>query len=195
MGEHLSVEQLTKSYQTSKTPIREALKLLHAHQLVDIIPRVGYFTSQPTVKDVQDMFDVRLILESGSARLAARRIRQQDLATLEEMHATYVPGDASTYLPWIQYNREFHCMIAQATGNAELARMIGHVVDRLQRAQWLRLDLPPSPQNAMAGHRRIVEALRRKDAEVAEAAMIADIAAARDAALSKIVESPGEWDI
>jgi DNA-binding GntR family transcriptional regulator len=195
LGEQLSVEELTDKYDVSRTPVREALNLLHAEGLVDTIPRIGYFTAQPTVKDIQDLFEFRLILESGSARLATARIGQDDLRALEHMEGTYVPGDPSTYLPWIQYNREFHYRIAMAAGNVELAKVIGQVLDRLQRAQWLRLDLPPSPEVVMNRHRQVVRALRQQDAEAAAEAVRADIIASRDAAFDKIAQKPEGWPI
>jgi DNA-binding GntR family transcriptional regulator len=195
MGEQLSVEELGKKCQVSKTPIRDALHLLQVEGLVEVVPRVGYFTTRCTVKEIQDLFELRIVLEAASARLAARRITDYQLAYLSSLGATYTPRDPSTYMNWIRYNREFHCTIAASSGNDELAQAIGHVIDRLQRAQWLRLDLPPTPEAARELHRHIVEALKKADPPSAEQAMIMDITESRDAAMRKILERPDEWPV
>jgi len=193
MGEQLSVEELGKKYQASKTPIRDALHLLQAEGLVEVIPRVGYFTTRCTVKEIQDLFEIRIVLEAAGARLAARRITDYELAYLSSLSATYAPGDPSTYMDWIRYNHEFHCKIAAASRNDELGQAISHVIDRLQRVQWLRLELPPTPEGARELHRHIVEALKKADPSLAEQAMVVDITASRDAAMRRVLERPDEW--
>jgi DNA-binding GntR family transcriptional regulator len=195
MGEQLSVEELGNKYKASKTPIRDALHLLQAEGLVEVVPRVGYFTTRCTVKEIQDLFEIRLILEAAAARLAARRITDYQLAYLSSLSATYTPGDPSTYLDWIRYNHEFHCKIAAASRNDELSQATSHVIDRLQRVQWLRLDLPPTPEGARELHRHIVEALKKADPSSSEQAMVADITASRDAAMRKVLERPDEWPV
>jgi DNA-binding GntR family transcriptional regulator len=192
-GEQLPVEELAKKYEISNTPVKEALTLLQGEGLVEIVPRIGYFTARFTVAEIQELFEVRILLETGAAKLAAKRIAEHEVLHLEHMQATYVAGDPSTYLAWIQYNREFHYRIALASRNSELAKMIVHVLDRLQRAQWLRLDLPPTPKAAMAGHHKLIQALRQSDPDCAENAMLEDIIVSRDAAMKRIAERPGEW--
>lgn len=217
LGEQLSVEQLAERYKVSKTPVSNALHMLQVEGLVEIVPRIGYFTARFTTKNVQDMFEIRLILETASARLAAKRITDYELLFLERLRSFYTPGDQSTYTSWLQYNREFHCGIAASSRNADLTQMIGHLLDRMQRALWVRLDLPlypdgdgqghgkpqdilqrdalPPEEQSMEQHISILEALRRSDGEAAAEAIAGDITASRDAALKKMLENPKLWPV
>ena len=195
LQEKLNIDELAEKFQVSNMPIRQAMTRLEHEGLVEIVPRVGYFTTMITLKSVQDMYEVRTILESASARLAAERIAEKVLNELQSMEASYTPGDLSTYMPWIQYNREFHFRIALATDNTYLADNIARALDHLQRAQLLRLDLPPSPGDVMARHQRILTALRERKPSAAAEMMTADIIAARDAALQRIIDNPKGWQL
>ena len=195
IGEQLSVDDLAAKYAVSKTPVKEALNLLQAEGLVEIVPRVGYFTAPLTLKQLQDMFELRLILEGNAVRLAAIRITPDELSRLKEMHGSYVMGDVNTYLPWLRYNREFHHGIALASHNDDLAEMVGNILDRLQRVHWHVLDLIPFPPADIESHERVLVALQEGDSDAAEEALTRHINASRDAALRKILERPGEWTL
>ena len=67
-GERLSLAEITASYNTSITPVRDALHMLNQEGLVTIKPRSGYFVSNITLRELQELFEVREILETGSHR-------------------------------------------------------------------------------------------------------------------------------
>jgi len=192
LREQLQVDELAQKYAVSKTPIREALNLLQAEGLVDIAPRVGYFTTTITVQEIENLFELRLILESQAGRLAAERIGEAELAQLEAMHGSYSMGNASTYLPWLEYNRRFHYDVAAGARNPALAEMIGIVLDRLQRVHWHVLDLLPFSPADMQSHENVLRALRRHDPVAVAEAINRHIQASREAALKKILASPGQ---
>ena len=129
MGERLPVAELANEYGVSKTPVREALNTLQNEGLVTITPRVGYFVAHTTVKDAQDLFDLRLILERASAEVAARNITEQDLRYLENVAGAYVSGDIDSYWQYLTDNRDFHYRVALATGNRRLAESVGNLLD------------------------------------------------------------------
>ena len=128
-GEKLSLDRLAEKYQVSKTPIREALNALQHEGLVEIMPRVGYFVSQMTIKDLQDIFELRLIIESASAEMAARNITDAEVTYLEDMHSSFVLGDIDSYWQYLKENREFHYRVALATQNKWLAGVVGRLLD------------------------------------------------------------------
>ena len=191
LHQQLQVDQLARQYGLSKTPIREALHLLQAEGLVEIVPRVGYFTTTITVQEIADLFELRLILERNAGRLAAERISDAEQAGLDAMHGSYAMGDAATYLPWLEHNRRFHYDVAAAAHNHDLAETIGRVVDRLGRVHWRVLDLLPFAPADIQSHAAILEALRRRDPDAVAAAIVGHIRASRDAALKSILASPG----
>lgn len=187
VGARLSVDELAKKHRVSKTPVKEALNALQKEDLVDIIPRVGYFVSQLTVKDIQDIFELRLIVEAASAEMAARTITDEELLYLENMHSSYVSGDPDSYAHYLQRNREFHCRVALATRNRWLAEVVGRLLDQMQRLLLLRLDLRDSADEMVREHRQLVAALRRKDGALAKRVMVDAINSARQAVLEAIM--------
>ncbi len=187
VGERLSVDKLAREYEVSKTPVREALNALQQEDLVDIIPRVGYFVSQVTVNDVRDIFELRLIVEAASAEMAARNISEEELLHLENLHEGYVPGDVDSYWQFLKENREFHYRVALATRNKWLAETVGRLLDQMQRLLLLRLDLRNSADEMVEEHRQLVAALRRRDGALARKVVVDAIENARQAVLEAIM--------
>lgn len=187
IGEVLSVDALAAKYQTSKMPVREALRLLQHEQLVEIIPRIGCHVSHFGLQDVGSLFEFRLIVESAAARLAATRISEQELAALEHMNSRYCPGDVDSYWEYLKSNREFHHRIALATGNRWLASAVGSLLDQMQRLFYLRLDLRDAADEMAEEHRQLVAALRARDAVAAERLAVSSIENARKAVMEAIM--------
>lgn len=186
-GEMLSVDVLSEKYGTSKTPVREALRLLQHEQLVEIVPRVGCYVSYLSLQDVGALFEFRLIVEGAAARLAAQHISEEEVAALEHMNSRYRSGDTESYWEYLKTNREFHYRIAQATGNRWLARTVGSLLDQMQRIMYLRLDLRDAADEMADEHGRLVAALQQRDGALAERAMIDSIETARKAVVEAIM--------
>ena len=186
-GERLSLDRLADRYQVSKTPVRDALNALQQEGYVEIIPRGGCVISHITVKDVQDVFDLRLILEGASAELAAQHITYEELLNLEGMHSSYSSGDAESYWEYLKENREFHCVVARATRNKQLAGEVERLLEQIQRLIYLRLDLRDSADEMVQEHCQLVATLRSRDRHLARKVMVASIQTARAAVLEAIM--------
>ena len=186
-GKQLLVNDLAEGYQVSATPVREALNALQREGLIEIIPRVGYFVSQMTIKDAQDIFELRLIIESASAEMAARNITDEEITYLENMHSSYMSGDIDSYWQYLEENREFHYRVALATRNKWLAEVVGGLLDQMQRILFLRLDLRDSTDEMVEEHRQLVAALKKRNGALAKRAMTDSIENARKAVLEAIM--------
>jgi len=186
-GEQLSANQLSERYQLSATPIREALSALQREGLVEIIPRVGCFVSHVTIKDVQDIFQLRLILEGASAEIAARHITDDELHSLEQIEHDYVLGDMDTYTRYLEANRKFHHGLALATRNQRLAEIVGNLLDQMQRLIFLGLDLDDYADNMVEHHPNVIAALKKRDGAEARRIMVEGIEKTRDAVLASIM--------
>src|SRR5512145_2426608 len=110
--------QLVERYQLSITPVREALKRLEQEGYVQSIPRFGYLITPITVQDIEDIYELRLLLEKPSVRMAAQRASDAQLADLQE-HArfSYVYRDPQSYQEFLQANVGFHTDVALLSGN------------------------------------------------------------------------------
>lgn len=187
MGERLPVDKLATDYQVSKTPVREALNTLQNEGLITIVPRVGYFVSHMTVKEAQDLFDLRLILETASAEMAATKATEQDLSYLENVSCTYVSGDVNSHLQYLKDNRDFHYGLALATDNNRLAEAVGSVLDQMHGLLFLEARLFDRAEQFEDEHHQLVQALRNRDCEEAKRTMIEAIENSRRAMLDAIM--------
>jgi DNA-binding GntR family transcriptional regulator len=195
MGERLNESQLARRYDAGKTPVREALGMLQQEGLVEAMPRVGYLTSRVTLQDVDDVFELRKIVEGAAAEKAADSITAEELERLEHLHADFRAGDRESYLRFLEENREFHYSIAAASGNRLLAETVDRLQERVQRLVILRLDLSANVEELVAEHHELLAALRRRDPAAARAHMVNDVTNSHQAALFALKRLTANWHI
>lgn len=186
-GTRLSMEALAQQYNTSVTPVRDAMQMLAQEGLVTIRPRSGYFVTQVTLKQLRDLFELREILEVAAVERAAARITEEDLRELAQVHAGYTGEDDDSYERYTDENRRFHYLVALASGNEELAEAIGHLLDRLGRFLVMRR----VGRDLQSIHSRLLEALRAHDVEAARRAIRAELAETRDIVLERVIHEEG----
>jgi len=191
-GERLDVEELALQFDTSVTPVRDALQMLNQEGLVMIRPRSGYFVARMTLKELRDMLDLRKILELAAVERAALRVTESEVTQLRSVHAGYTGDDDESYDRYTDENRRFHYLVARSSGNQELAEMIGHLHDRLARFMVLR----HAGKSQEITHARIVDALEAHNIEQARQALLDDIESSRDAILDGIIdEVAASWHL
>jgi DNA-binding GntR family transcriptional regulator len=188
-GERLDLDELAKSYGTSITPVRDALQMLSQEGLVTIKPRSGYFVTYVTLKQLRDMLELREILEVASIERATVRITEEQLEQLEHVHAGYTGEDDESYDRYMAENRRFHYLIAEASGNHELAEMLGRLHDRLIRF----MVLCRAGETLERRHARVIEALRTGDVAVARQAMLDEVNETRDTILERVIQEEGAF--
>ncbi len=191
-GERLLLDELAKSYNTSITPLRDALQMLAQEGLVTIKPRSGYFIRRTTLKELRELLELREILELAAVERAAVRITDECLDQLEHVHAGYTGDDDESYDRYTDENRRFHYLVAEASGNQELAETLGRLHDRLARFMVLR----GAGKTQESTHAHIVEALRARDKAAAHQAMLDEIDQTRDAVLDRVIREDGaSWHV
>jgi len=189
-GAEISEAQLCTHYRLGKAPVRMALHRLAHDGLVRAIPRRGYMVMPVTLKDIHDVFELRLMLEPAAARMAAGKIDAQRLRVLDEAcRAGYQPQDAKSITRFLNADKAFHVAIAQATGNSRLAAMIEQLLDQMTRLLHLGLGLRNRSQEMQREQRALAKALARGDGGTAERISREQIEAARNMVLSAIMTS------
>ena len=189
-GSEVSEAQLCSQYKLGKAGVRVALTKLSHDGLVRAIPRRGYMVMPVTLQDIQDVFELRLMLEPTAARMAAGKVNTQQLRGYDEIcRAGYQPGDAKSTTRLLDANKAFHVAIAQATGNARLAVAIEHLLDQMTRLLHLGLGLRKAPQEMQHEHKSLIKALARGDGEAAERISREQIEASRNMVLAAILTS------
>lgn len=155
-GSALYEGEIAASLGMSKTPAREALGVLAQEGLVIATPRQGYRVAEITLADVQEIFQMRLLLEPAAAELAAERANPVHLQTLREL-ADADPDD--DYQESVFRIGRFHAVLAEASGNARLASTLQRLLDGSQRLYFVGLDLESSAVSHHVGHRSLVDAI------------------------------------
>jgi DNA-binding GntR family transcriptional regulator len=162
-GEHLVETELARQLGVSRQPVREALHRLEAEGWVDLRPSQGAFVHVPTDHEVDELLDVRELLEVETARLAARSADAEGVARLRAIwrdgEVAVTSGDTERI---VAANNEFHAELASLAGNAILAQLAG-IVGR--RVRWYyRIVAPLRAQESWAEHLELIDAVEAGDA-------------------------------
>ena len=169
-GLHLEEPALAQKFGVSRIPVREALVRLEHEGLVRVEPRRGAFIVGMTEADVHDVYELRSLIESRAARRAAARVGAEGLARLEALAAQMDEAlrrrdPAAMVEPDVRFHRE---LVAAAGSRQLLAgweRLAGLIGTILSVTDSVHYGTTPT---AVHGHQLIIEALERRDAELAE---------------------------
>jgi DNA-binding GntR family transcriptional regulator len=171
-GTFLDEVQLAEQLKISRTPLREALKVLTAEGLVRHEPRRGCFVNEVTEKDLDEIFPVIALLEGRCAYEAALHASDGDLEALEEMHQKLARhAKARRINEYYATNLAIHEAIIALAGNRWLAGVIGDLRKILKLARQQQLHAPGRLDQSLSEHLAVFAALKARDAEGAEAAM------------------------
>lgn len=185
-GTWIDEQALAQDYGISRTPLREALKVLVAEGLVTLKPRRGCYVTEISEQDLDEIYPVMALLEGRCAFEAAQKAGAADVERLEAVHAELERAASENHIQrFFDANQEFHKVVQEIAGNRWLLQMIQDLRKVLKLTRLHSLTLEGRPQQSLAEHRLIMAALRSGNAAAAEKAMCDHIAAGRQA-LAKI---------
>jgi DNA-binding GntR family transcriptional regulator len=165
-GERLNERRLTERFGISRTPLREAIKILSSEGLVKLLPNRGAVVTTITRADAKDMFQVMAVLEALGGELACERASDRDIAEVRDLHermrAFYAEGDLADYF---EFNQRIHQKIIDCAGNLELTDAYRRISVRIRRARYMANLSKPRWNEAMDEHEEILQALVRRDSE------------------------------
>lgn len=170
-GTKLDPVALEGEFQCSRTPVREALQQLEASGLVRIHAKRGTFVSEWTMEELAERFEAMAELEATCARLAARRITNDELKELETRHeACRQLAEADKFDDYYAENSAFHSCIYNATHNAFIAQEAMRLHAMLQPYRRTQLKVRNRIARSFKEHAAVVEAIRNgADAAAADA--------------------------
>lgn len=163
-GARVPERELCRAFSISRTPLREALKVLAAEGHVELLPNRGARVARLTARDLRELLEICAGLEAIAGELACQRIPDAALAQIVALHAEMARHHAGQDLAeYYRCNRLIHEAIVRAADNLALAQMYEQVNARLRRARYLA----PMPSDhwalAMREHEGIMNALVRRD--------------------------------
>jgi DNA-binding GntR family transcriptional regulator len=187
-GERLREEVLAERIGVSRTPVREALRRLNAEGLVDFEPNRGARVTAWSERELEDLYEARALLEGYGARMAASRITEEELGELAAIARTMsaiAATDPARADEMTALNGEFHRTIVRASRNAQIDTLVRGLMELPLIYRTFQHYSPERMSASQHHHNELVDALRARDGEWAEAIMRAHILAAR----STVVES------
>lgn len=164
--ERLNEAALTQRFGISRTPLREAIKILATEGLLDLLPNRGSKVASFSEGEIDDVLEVIAALEATAGELACRHLTPQDLAGIEALHhrmtAAHAEQDIAGYF---DLNRQIHEAILQASRNGVLQNVYATLSSRIQRARFAAHKTPGQWQAAMDDHDRMIVLLRARDGQ------------------------------
>ena len=168
---------LADRFGVSKTPIREALRLLVQDGWIEVMPRRGYLVRPIGLDDLRQVYELRRILEAGVVRKVIEQMNPQTVASLTSLIDEQAAAGDSLEAS-IAASRDFHLTLAKLTGNERLERNLAALLDEVERLLRMLPELVTlmTSSSEIDAHRRLVAALETRDADLAESLMLAHLA-------------------
>jgi len=171
-GDKIKEDELCSSMGISKTPLREALRVLSVEGLIRLVPNRGSFVSTPTFKEIKEMFDVMSVLEGVCARAATEKMGEKDLATLEKLHNRLEENyQRKAQREYIRVNNQYHSFVQELAGNCTLNQIVNGLRQKILLYRYQSLNLPERFAQSIQEHRDLLEAFRKKQPKKAETLM------------------------
>lgn len=167
-GERLMEIQLAEDLGISRTPVREAIRKLEMEGFVVMIPRRGTYVADISLKDITEIYEIRLSLDMLAASLAAERI---DAAELEEMdRQLLLTGEYIKKMDMpkvVACDSVFHDVLYRAARNERLVSIINNLRDQLTNIRGRSMSQPGRLQDMLKEHRALLDAIASRDPEAA----------------------------
>jgi len=183
-GVKLNERELCETLGISRTPLREALKVLAAEGLIELSPNRGASVSTMTETEIRETFEFMSGLEAMSGELACERISPAELEELKALHHTMLACKAQRDLPgYYARNQEIHDKINEAARNSALRQTYISVNRRLQALRFRSNFQIPKWDRAVHDHGEMLEALEARDGKRLSAILRQHLLDKRDAVL------------
>lgn len=192
-GEDISEGALASRYRMGKAPIRNALMRLRQEGLIVSRGRQGNAVSAITLRDIQEIFQLRLVLDVTAVRLAAGKVDARRLRELNEAaHASYAPGGKAGGSAYLKANRELHRYVAETAGNQRLAALVVSLMEQHERIVHMGLALQKREHEFHHFHDDLVAALIEGDGERAARLTESALRGGQKKVMEALADCPGQ---
>lgn len=181
-GTWIDEQKLAEQYGISRTPLREALKVLASEGLVELKPRRGCYVTEISRRDLDDIFPLIAMLEGRCAAEAVAKAKPADIAALKQIHDALENAAAGDRIEaFFEANQEFHRKVQELSGNRWLLQVIQDLRKVLKLSRLHSLSLEGRLQQSLDEHRLIMAAIAAGDAAGAEKLMHDHLLSGREA--------------
>ena len=168
-GERLMEIQLAEELGVSRTPVREAIRKLELEGFVIMIPRRGTYVADLSIKDINEVFEIRTALDVLAAGLAVERITEDELEQLERLLVEIgklIEGDDIDKI--VEVDSQFHDVLYRASRNDRLVGIINNLREQITRFRSISIQYPGRMKVSIEEHRQLVEAIADRNTELAQ---------------------------
>ena len=191
-GEPLTEKELAKRYKASRTPVREAALRLQEDRLLRIVPNRGYFVSQISLQELNEIYEYRTAVECAAAELAARKATDSEL--LQKLVAlaetSYRADSIESYMEFIEADTVFHVGIARLSRNQMLVRAVSEARCQMERIMYAAIDIHYFGEVPTREHQQIMTAILEHNPEAARRLMHDHIVQSKGKVLRLTSSSP-----
>ena len=184
-GEPLTEKVLAKRYKGSRTPVRESALRLQQERLLRIVPNRGYFVSQITLQELNEIYEYRIAVECAAAELAAMKGGDAELLArlIELAESSYRTDSRESYVQFIEADTSFHLGIARLSRNQMLVRAVNEARSQMERIMYAAIDIHYYGEVPAREHQEIVKAIQEHNPELARKRMYDHISQSKDKVL------------
>ena len=166
-GQRISEGDLCDQFGISRTPMREALKVLASEGLVDIKPNRGTRIAEITLEDIDELFEAASGIERLCGELATKKLTESNLDQLKSLHERmtnyFKNGQRHDYF---RLNQETHNFIVQLSGNSVLREIHANIMVKVRRARYLAILSVERWEESVQEHAGILEAMEARDVDL-----------------------------
>lgn len=167
-GARLVEADMCRRLKVSRTPLREALKVLAGEGLIELQPNCGARVARMSISDIAALFEVIAYLEGIAAELCCKRMSMERLASLEEMHGQMLEWYAANRRhDYFEINDRIHRAIVASAGNSILTETHEQLIARARRMRYQALHASGRWDQSVAEHVAVMDAFARRDAKAA----------------------------
>jgi len=171
-GEVYNEMSLAKELGISRTPVREALLELSAQDLVTFLPRKGVLIKHYNQRDVEEIFEIRRIIELAAIEKVAKALPAVDFSGIEKaLSQQRRAARKKDYIVFLKADRKFHTIYFELTRNRRLVAMMGNIRDMIQAMGIEGLSKTGRAETVIQEHEQVFEALRQGNIDKAKTAM------------------------
>lgn len=164
--ERLNEVALAERFSISRTPLREAIKILATEGLLDLLPNRGARVASISETEIDEMLEVIAALEATAGERACRLVSPEEIARIEALHAAMAQAHtARDVAAYFEHNRGIHEAIMAASGNATLRAIYATLSGRIQHARFAAHKTEAQWAAAFAEHQQMIDLLRARDGE------------------------------
>lgn len=164
--------ELAERFGISRTPLREAIKILATEGLLELLPNRGARVPAVNEAEIDEMLEVIAGLEANAARLLAKRITDSEIADIAELHETMLETfERRDEARYFTLNRQIHEAMMRAAKNATLAQLYAGLSSRIQRFRYAAHKTPEQWQRAIDEHEEMLRLMIERDGEKLAALM------------------------